>query len=172
MTPDKIDARVEKCMAKLSCPLNRALRTCSLLTLCCTLLDTDSVDDLNTLYKLFEDRDREGNGLITVDDFFYKVLKINRSFYGDSLLELIGECPARAEDYTFLLFFIFIPAWFNPGVLVQILNERSKSHSGSSFKYSQSTACSKHRMCSDVSLCISAVLASHIIIYRRIQPEF
>ena len=55
------------------------------------------MDDLNTMYKLFEDRDREGNGLITVDDFFFKILKINRSFYGDSLLELIGKRQPR--DY-------------------------------------------------------------------------
>lgn len=55
-----------------------------------TILTIDSVDDLNALHRLFEARDREGNGLISLDDFFYKILEINRSFYGESLFELIG----------------------------------------------------------------------------------
>lgn len=77
VTPDKIDARVEKCMQKLNF----------------------SVDELNHLYKIFEERDREGKGLITIDDFFDKILRVRRSYYGESVIELIE--PDRVELLNF-----------------------------------------------------------------------
>ena len=87
VTPDKIDARVEKCMQKLNCNNNKLLHwnTNNLFTL------TVSVDELNHLYKIFEERDREGKGLITIDDFFDKILRVRRSYYGESVIELIGN---------------------------------------------------------------------------------
>ena len=51
----------------------------------------DNADELNFFFKIFEENDREGRALVSVDDFFYKILEVNRSYFGESLFELIGR---------------------------------------------------------------------------------
>jgi hypothetical protein len=42
------------------------------------------------MYQLFESCDKEGRNLITVGDFFTKILRIRRTYFGDSICDLIG----------------------------------------------------------------------------------
>lgn len=109
LTPDKIDARVEKAMAKLNCKhlsyniyyLIRSvdLFAHSFICLPCDILSV-SVGELNLMYRLFESCDKEGKGLITVEDFFTKILKIRRSYFGDSICDLIGTFVYFALMYV------------------------------------------------------------------------
>jgi hypothetical protein len=49
------------------------------------------------MYKIFEERDREGKGLVSIDDFFDKILRVRRSYFGESVIELIGKCTALLD---------------------------------------------------------------------------
>lgn len=51
-------------------------------------------DDINTLYLKFSKYDREGNGLITREDFFVKFLEEERNFFGDAIFNLV-ECESQ-----------------------------------------------------------------------------
>jgi hypothetical protein len=51
-----------------------------------------TVAELNDMYRLFESCDKEGRSKITVKDFFTKILLIPRTFFGDSICDLIGLC--------------------------------------------------------------------------------
>jgi hypothetical protein len=63
-----------------------------------------TVAELNLMYRLFESCDKEAKGVITADDFFTKILKIRRTYYCDSLSDLIGACAVRLK-YTSNFFY-------------------------------------------------------------------
>jgi sphingosine kinase/serine/threonine-protein phosphatase 2B regulatory subunit len=50
-----------------------------------------SNDEVSTLFLRFSKYDREGNGMITREDFFTKFLEEKRTFFGDAIFNLI-EC--------------------------------------------------------------------------------
>lgn len=50
-----------------------------------------TTDEVNILFLKFSKYDREGNGLITREDFFTKYLEEKRTFFGDALFNVI-EC--------------------------------------------------------------------------------
>lgn len=58
-----------------------------------------TTEDLNVLFLRFSKYDREGNGMITREDFFTKFLEEKRSFFGDAVFNLV-ECE-NEEVVTF-----------------------------------------------------------------------
>jgi hypothetical protein len=47
-------------------------------------------EEVNTMWHVFSPYDREGIGLIRKEDFFLKILREPRTFFGDAVFDLIG----------------------------------------------------------------------------------
>lgn len=58
-----------------------------------------TTEEVNTLFLRFSQYDREGNGMMTREDFFVKFLEEHRTFFGDAIFNLL-ECE-NEEVVTF-----------------------------------------------------------------------